>query len=70
MAPISRHFLEVLTPPQRTPSGKAKTAGRAQEYMDLLDKDGSLMQTIKIGSPAPIDTVQAAVDRANGEEQT
>lgn len=54
-APISRHFAEVIGP------------NRAQEWMDLLDEDGSIMQTIKVGSPAPKDTVQEAVDHANRE---
>lgn len=67
--PISRHFYDVLTPKRRTPSGRPTTGGRAQEYMDLLDSNGSVMQTIKVGSPAPIDTVAAAVERANHEQE-
>lgn len=60
-AQISRHFYDVLTPP------RAGSEGRAQEYMDMLNADGSIMQTIKVGSPAPVATVAEAVARANGE---
>lgn len=54
-APVSRHFYEPIGP------------NRSQEWMDLLDLDGSIMQTIKVGSPAPTATVKEAVDRANRE---
>lgn len=61
-APVARHFYEVLTAP------RAGSLGRAQEYMDLLNADGSIYQTIKVGSPAPVETVRDAVDRANGRQ--
>jgi hypothetical protein len=63
-SPISRHFYDVLSHPEKG------SGGRAQEFMDLLDTDGSILQTIPVGSPAPVATVKEAVDKANAEVES
>jgi hypothetical protein len=67
--PGTFHWLEVLSPPVPQGRGKPPTGGRAQEYMDTLDAEGNVTDTIKVGSPAPIATVRAAVEQANNEQE-